>query len=1069
MKITSHRTMSPSRNATESGFGLRTPLTVCSALFASLFLGACSGGGGTAAEGQGSNFSLLRVSNGFAELLPHKTFRIETIDQPGGSQIMSIRSMADLLDNVTVENPVQAVPVYPEEALLPNGEPGNHFIYAEFTSPLNLDSFLSSAPGLQDSNSMTGSVLVSSLDPITGESALIKGRVFLAGGTYGLIPTGSPSALPFEQWITASGDVVGFDTNGDTLPDSFPGLGFPGTESSFNGQDRLLSPNSLVFVVDTDNNLTTHETFPTGVQIRLEIKTAVLDVNGRPLANQVVSSTTVGIDEIAPEILSSPPPSSTPIVTPGGGEENVDPLTTIFAEFSESVQPWTVGDLLSQSTPGLSSAISVRFGPPTGVVDLPFSVMPVSPYDLSRWELIPIFNFPGTGPSVAECGVFNRVDVEIRTGNLEDLSANTNTLPGTTFFSTGEGPGVVNVPVTPDAVYLGRSGGAPGISVIDLNGFGGGTGNPTYDPLNQIVEGNTNYPNNPNLRIQGTALRPAIQAGSCTLDGGSAGVFTLSLDSSLNERVVRAPTLLSIGDMMLGWSLDVCFNNAPAPFGCQGSTGGNLCSADGLKQIATVIDGSTLSPAATNPQGTQILIDGGPNMVSWGPHPNPPPLVFPPLCVSPFIGGQEPTSIDTPVINLLIPGDPFGDPATGTPPNGLLSLQGNVFFQGPSLPAEAINNCTLYGLRQQLGHFMYVVDRARSEILVLNSNRMTVVDRIVVPDPTSLAIGTNLDLLAISSQSTDSVTFIDIDPGSSSFHQVVKTVAVGEAPRGIAWEPGNEDILVCNEGDNSVSIISAFSLNVRKVVSSNLSAPFEVAITPRMLGFGFQRNVYFAYIIGRNGKISVYESGPNSVNGWGFDDIIGSMPFEFRNPKTIQPDHSDLRSAFWVAHEGPLSLSDGTLNGSPTEGAITKVVAESAITGQLLLNFSSLAIPQFRDIEYAVQVSIGEERLTGVPVDLAFDNMTNVAGIVNWTTSFSAGSPIPLNGKSITRTAGGGAPTNNPRFLFAAVPSPTLGLGGVDVILLDGPFLRFDTNAFEPGVQSIDAIGTVTMMDYFRQ
>ena len=40
-----------------------------------------------------------------------------------------------------------------------------------------------------------------------------------------------------------------------------------------------------------------------------------------------------------------------------------------------------------------------------------------------------------------------------------------------------------------------------------------------------------------------------------------------------------------------------------------------------------------------------MIISGEPglaeNIISWAPHPNPPPLQFPPLCATPFIGGQE--------------------------------------------------------------------------------------------------------------------------------------------------------------------------------------------------------------------------------------------------------------------------------------------------------------------------------------------------------------------------------------------------------------------------------------------
>ena len=1044
--------------------GART-LTTCG--IGALFLFGCGGGSAETGASAGPNHELMNVGNGFAELLPHKTFRFESLNGPGAPQIISIRTEDDLLENVISGNLIHPTPVYPEQAVLPSGLPGNHFIYATFNSPLYWESVMSSSPGLLESNSLAGTILVSSLNPTTGESKVIRGRVFINGETYGDTAVGSPAALPRERWINEDGTAVDFNEDGEVNALD-PGFGFPGTESAFPGQNLLLSPNTVVFVVDSDADLATHEVFPSDVQIRMDIKNGVLDTALRPLKSSALASTTVGPDSVLPEVLSTPPPTSQPLVTPGGGELDVDPLTTISVEFSEPLQPDTVGDLLSVAVPNLSAAIGVSFGPNTSRVEVPFHVRPFSVFDLSRWELLPAFNFPGTGPDVGECGVFSRVDVEIRAGNVIDLTGNGSALPSTTFFVTGEGPGLVNVPVTPDAIYLGRASGQPGISVLDLNGFGQGTGNPTYDPADPIEQGNSNYPNNLNVKLQGTAMRPPLAAGSCTVDGGSPGVFTLALDSSLEDRVVRAPIVQSIGDMALGYSLDITFNNAPAPFGCQGQ-GGNLCAADGFKQIVTVIDGATLSPATLNQGNTQILIDGGPNMVNWGPHPNPPPLVYPPICVSPYIGGQEPTSVDTPAINLLVPGDPFGDPATGTPPSGLLTANANVFFQGPSLPAQNVNACSNYGLRQQIGQFLYVVDRARNEILVLNSNRMTVIDRIVVPDPTSLAVASNVDLLAVSSQSTDSVTFIDIDPASSSFHQVVKTVQVGNAPRGIAWEPGNEDIFVCNEGSNSISVISAFSLSVRKVAISGLDRPFEVCITPRQANFGLLRNVYFAYILGRNGSVSVYESGPNSVNGWGYDDIIGALQMEFRNPKTIQPDPIDLRSAFWVVHEGPLSEGDNLLDGAPDEGALTLVAAETGIPGQLPLNFQSLLIPQFRDITYSVQVSVGEDRLTGVPVDIAFDNLSNLGGVVNWVTNFSAGSPVPLNGKAIIRQVGAAAPANLARYLFAAVPNPILGLGGVDVLYMDAGFHRFDTNAFEPGVQSIDALGTVTLMDYFRQ
>jgi YVTN family beta-propeller protein len=373
-------------------------------------------------------------------------------------------------------------------------------------------------------------------------------------------------------------------------------------------------------------------------------------------------------------------------------------------------------------------------------------------------------------------------------------------------------------------------------------------------------------------------------------------------------------------------------------------------------------------------------------------------------------------------------------------------------------------------IRQQIGHYLYVIDRGRRELVILNSNRMNVIDRIPTQDPTSLAMSPNLNLLAIVNQTANLVSFLDIDPLSSTFHQVVQETIVGERPRGIAWDPGNEDILVANETENTVSIISAASLTVRKVVRSQLNQPFDIAITPRQIGWGFLRNVYFGYVLNRNGRVAVFESGPNTVNGWGYDDIIGIAPGTFQNPKAIQPDQVDLRSGVWIAHEGPIDIGNDE-PGALGVPAISKLVIESGIFGQLPLNFTSLLIPQFRDLFLGVQVSVGPPQLSGIPVDIAFDDLRNLTGMPNVTSFFSAGAPVPINGKGLVRVLPNGAYVNNnePRYIFVAVPSPTIGTGVVDVVRIDQGFVRIDTNPFVDGIQSIPAPNCQVVADFFRQ
>jgi hypothetical protein len=60
---------------------------------------------------------------------------------------------------------------------------------------------------------------------------------------------------------------------------------------------------------------------------------------------------------------------------------------------------------------------------------------------------------------------------------------------------------------------------------------------------------------------------------------------------------------------------------------------------------------------------------------------------------------------------------------------------------------------------------------------------------------------------------------------------------------------------------------------------------------------------------------------------------------------------------------------------------------------------------------------------------------------------------------------------NQCRYLFVAVPNPTTASeGNVDVIdIAGGGAARFDTNAYEDGIQSIRIEDVDVLMDYFRQ
>jgi hypothetical protein len=125
--------------------------------------------------------------------------------------------------------------------------------------------------------------------------------------------------------------------------------------------------------------------------------------------------------------------------------------------------------------------------------------------------------------------------------------------------------------------------------------------------------------------------------------------------------------------------------------------------------------------------------------------------------------------------------------------------------------------------------------------------------------------------------------------------------------------------------------------------------------------------------------------------------------------------------------------------------------------------------PQFRNMGFGVFTSVGEGPLglSGVPTDMAFDNMLNVTALTNYSTQFSAGQPLSINGKAIVRFSGNLiGPVAAPQFMFLAVPNP----GVVDVLELStGTVQRVDANVFQPGTQSIPASNVRVVADFFRQ
>ena len=987
---------------------------------------SCSGSvesspGRSAAPGAGESLELIRVTNGFGQLLPYRTAQLDPAGQPT-STIVDLRSVAAITSVGASGGTILQPTSYPSAAILPNGSPGNHFAVAEMSASVDvIDAFQRGL--LAGPEGLRATVCDSS-----GNELVIPGRLFIGGRTI--------DGNELRRWVEVD------DETGDLRALLPAARGFPGVDHAFVGAATLAHPSSIVFIADADGDLETHEMFPTGT-LRFQIPEGLLGVRGESLFRQIVATTTVGTDVQAPSVLHRAGVAS---VTPSNGQQNVDPETAVTVTFTEPIALRALG---IDGHPGLAPALLLGAAISGESIGFAYDAAPISPYDLTTIRVDPALSLPGAGENSIG---FNVITVETVPSELVDLVAPVPNAGGPDVaitFSTSAGQGLVNAPVAPDTIYIARGGTTAGLSVIDLNGFGQSTGNPAFTAPFPL-EGETRFPLNPNFFASTT--QPPLVAGTTTVDGGSAGVFTLTRDTNLDDRQTGSPALADTSVMHIGQALDVVLNNAPPPFGCQAG-GGSLCSISGLKAV-TPNGGTTLSP-------------GFPNVISRVPHPNPPKLALPFACALPSIGGQEPTSVDSQTPNLLIPGDPLGVFPT-VPPTGLLAVQQNAEFVGPSHGQTQIAHCSPYGIRQQIGHFLYVLDRVRSEVVALNSNRMTVIDRIPITDATDMTISPDLGVLAVSCQSADLVEIIDIDPASARFHSVVSRVPVGTGPRGLAFEPSNEDLLVCNTGDDTVSIISPASFTVRKTVPALVAEPFELVVLPRMTEFAFRRDVYFAYILGRDGRVALFESGPDGPNGIGFDTVVGLLDPIFLAPKTIQIDPLNLDASAYVVHEGPIDPMTNT-PGAIGDGAITRLRMGSALTGPMPIAGLS---PSIRHMNFEV-IEVASEsggQLSGIPVDIAFDDQVNEGHLRATPGVFGVGAGAPVNGKSPLRGAGSLADpfraASRPQHLFAAIA----GQGLIDVLALASAGApRVDVDVYRAGVQSIEAAGARALCNYWRQ
>lgn len=547
---------------------------------------------------------------------------------------------------------------------------------------------------------------------------------------------------------------------------------------------------------------------------------------------------------------------------------------------------------------------------------VPFDVQPSNPNNLSEYEVNPIIDLPGNVP-VNVLPFAASLNGNVAPTGAAITSAPTN-LYGQLFdtqgqaftFHTAKGRGFVNAPVAPGVIYFVPETGT-GIGAINLDGNGLETNDPSVEKLviltsnlvmcacGVIFDPNTGLPTLAGSHLLGcngntfgdfngqspigiagnfagspfgppTPL-PGINEGSVgtTANGGNPlGIFppgfeTLVKDSTGNPLLIRAPDVGGITDVQIGDFLDQLF----------------------FDTLSTLV-----------PQGLHLSSVGfniNRNSVSDPPVPNPPPLRLPvglppvdivfnqqKLLKPAFvIEGDEvwPTvaAIGCPTVSMM---GTFPDQTRVLLlPNPVSPTLGDLFpafpQNGPLWQTFAAVAAT-YGARQQIGNFLYLADRDHGGVTVVNSNSFSVLDRIDVPDPDSMAMAPDLRTLYVTNFGNDTVSVVDTDPFSGTFHKEINRISVGSGPRAIVVQPDNEDVLVGNWIGNSVSIIDVASQTIRNTIIGPFSKPFDLIATPRQTLTGFLSAVYFGYIGSEGtGDVVIYESGPSGVSGFGADAV----------------------------------------------------------------------------------------------------------------------------------------------------------------------------------------------------
>lgn len=565
---------------------------------------------------------------------------------------------------------------------------------------------------------------------------------------------------------------------------------------------------------------------------------------------------------------------------------------------------------------------------------------------------------------------------------------------------------LVNAPVAPEAIYVGTAGDGPGVRVLDLNGYGQGTGDLAT----------TNFGNNPNVGAPG--VTPALAPGTSSVDAGGAGFLTWTQDAAGSQRLGASTGLQKVRTLVLGQPLDLVWNNERRnPF--------------------------TQGALHANPTTFQPMVG---NCIESAPHPNPPRILSPTPDPLTGVETEEPTvtSSSGPAGELTTSAPPcLPSPPNALVPGGNPGLFGSnhpgVFVgpqPAPGSPPPPIPYCP-FAMRQQIGHFLYALDAAAGTVQVLNSNRMTELAQLSVPGACAMAISPDLRLLAVTSVTTNDVTFIDSDPLSPTFHQVVAMTPVGRRPCALAWQPEGEALLVCNGRSGSLSILDGTTLQVVRTVRRFVFGPTGIAVSARQDALGLGTGSYYAFVQNRFGIVTVFESGPVGSGARGRMRV----PFPLvvlGSASSLQIDMSSLEPAVWVGHRDSGGL-----------GVVSRY--------ELVQRRFGLQMSRTQSVGGFDPSRPSSTLLSGNHVvDIAFDDVHNHGALADRRLQTLPPSTLQHSNKGIAKVDGAQfVPAHAPRLVFIALGDT----GKIDV---------FDLSTHAK-LSTLDAPGVTCLGNYFHQ